>query len=56
MSEQRKPCTEVPPGNGYCDMCASGRPALCRYINTIGAMAEIDRLLKENAELKKRLE
>lgn len=25
-------CREVPPGNGYCDMCAIGRFDRCRYI------------------------
>lgn len=40
----RKNCKEVPPGNGVCDMCVAGEPELCRYVNTNGAMKEIDRL------------
>jgi len=39
-----KNCKEVPPGNAVCDMCNSGRPDLCRYANTQGAMKEIDNL------------
>lgn len=30
--EQAKPCNEVPPGNGYCDMCAAGHYESCRYV------------------------
>ena len=27
-----KNCLQVPPGNGFCDQCASGNPELCRYV------------------------
>ena len=27
-----KPCNKVPPGNGYCDMCAAGHYERCRYV------------------------
>lgn len=40
----KRPCKEVPPGNGFCDHCNNGRPELCRYMNTQGAGAEIDKL------------
>jgi len=36
-----KSCNEVPPGNGYCDMCAAGHYEKCRYVhNTFDAEAE----------------
>ena len=52
----RKNCKEVPPGNGICDMCAAGEPELCRYVNTNGAMKEIDRLRADNARLREAVE
>lgn len=30
--ETPRPCNEVPPGNGYCDMCAAGKYDQCRYV------------------------
>ena len=47
---ERVNCNKSPAGTGVCDMCASGRPELCRYVNTIGAIKEIDRLRAELAD------
>lgn len=30
--EAKPNCSEVPPGNGYCDQCAQGHYELCRYV------------------------
>lgn len=31
-AEATKDCLQVPPGNGFCDQCAAGNYAQCRYI------------------------
>ena len=43
-------CVEAPRGSGYCDMCASGRTDLCRYVNTTGAIKEIEALRADLAK------
>jgi len=50
-NEQRKNCIDIGGGHGLCDMCASGRTDLCRYVNTIGALKEIDGLREKLAAL-----
>lgn len=37
-------CIETEDGSGYCDYCANGKPELCRYMNTVGAMKRIAEL------------
>jgi chromosome segregation ATPase len=51
-----KNCLERPQGTGFCDMCASGRPDLCRYVNTVGALKEIDSLRAKLEEREKEIE
>lgn len=50
-NEQRKNCIDIGGGHGLCDMCASGRTDLCRYVNTVGALKEIDELRAKLAAL-----
>ena len=44
LTGKRPNCLEMGQGHGLCDMCAGGEPKLCRYVNTIASMEEIDRL------------
>jgi DNA repair exonuclease SbcCD ATPase subunit len=39
-----KNCLDVGEGHGVCDMCANGKPELCRYVNTVGALKVITTL------------
>jgi hypothetical protein len=61
---ERVNCIDAEKGRGYCDHCADGKPDLCRYMNTVGALARLDesaqakmivRMAKENNELQAKL-
>jgi Mg2+ and Co2+ transporter CorA len=46
-----KNCYQVAKGRGFCDYCGDERPELCRYTNTPGAIALIEKLTKEVEKL-----
>jgi len=44
---KRPNCRDVPPGNGFCDMCAAGHYERCRYVVPLSQSAAIERLTED---------
>ena len=50
MSVRAVNCNDVGKGHAVCDNCANGKPELCRYMNTVGAMKLITSLQEQLAQ------
>ena len=45
-------CIDAEKGSAVCDNCNNGKPELCRYMNTAGAIKRIEELQAQLAEVR----